>query len=159
MPRTARIYVGNAVSHIITRGIRKQDVFLEENDYCQYLKFLWKYKNRFESKVYAYCLMSNHVHLIIDPSNKNVLPKLMHGLNMAYAMHFNYKYGKCGHLWQNRYKSLPIQKDQYLINALSYVEYNPVRANLHSRAEEYPWSSYKARISNTNDKILDEIKI
>jgi putative transposase len=101
--------------------------------------------------------MSNHVHLLLAPEARPAdLSKLMHGLAMSYAMYFNYKYKKCGHLWQNRYKNFIVQKDDYLINIMSYIEYNPVRANICSRAELYPWSSYQARTIGASDKLFDE---
>ena len=101
--------------------------------------------------------MNNHVHLLVDPFEKIDLIKMMHGVNFYYAMWFNYKYKKCGHLWQDRYKSYLVQKDDYLINCMTYIEYNPLRANLCTRAEEYLWSSYNARIYGKKNVLLDNI--
>jgi putative transposase len=92
----------------------------------------------------------------MDPENKTSLKKVMHGLCMSYAKHFNYKYHKCGHLWQGRYKSFVIQKDKYLVNCMTYIETNPVRVGICQRAEEYPWSSYSSRILGKGNMALDD---
>lgn len=158
MPRTARILTNCSSYHIIARGIRRDEVFLDDDDFQHYLNLLWKYKNGFSAQVYAYCLMSNHVHLLLYPTEPRALASIMHGINLSYAQHFNHKYKKCGHLWQNRYKSFPVQNDEYLINIISYIEYNPIRANICNRAEEYRWSSYRSRTLGENNKVLDIYK-
>jgi len=155
MARSSRLLMRNSSYHIITRGIRRDNIFLCDGDFEKYLSCLWKYKNKFNINIYAYCLMSNHVHILTDPADPVNLKKMMHGLNLSYATYFNYKYKKCGHLWQNRYKSSLVQKDDYLINVISYIEYNPIRANICTRAEDYPWSSYRSRVLGENNKILD----
>lgn len=157
MSRSARVLIDNIAYHVIARGNQRQTVLKCEEDFNRYLKILQKYKNKFKAKLYAYCLMSNHVHLVVDPADKALLNKMMHGINLSYAMFFNYKYKRCGHLWQDRYKSLIVQKDDYLINCISYIECNPIRAKICQRAEEYPWSSYKARVFGEKNKLIDEI--
>lgn len=156
MPRQARLTLNNACYHIITRGNQKQDIFKEREDFYAYLGLLSKYKKRFDSKIYGYCLMSNHVHLVIECS---MLNKLMHGINLSYAQHFNYKYNVMGHFWQDRYKSFIIQKDNYILNCIAYVEYNPVRANIVSSPQDYPWSSYKTRVLGKNEHLLDPLTL
>lgn len=156
MSRCSRTYIPNAVFHVIARGNHRIKVFKTHADLEHYSKLLWKYKTKFNVKIYAYCLMSNHVHLLVHPPEKIALSKMMHGINMSYAMRFNAKYEKVGHLWQDRYKSFAVQADQYLINLITYIEMNPLRAEICSRAEEYPWSSYRSRILGENNKILDE---
>jgi putative transposase len=158
MVRSARPLIHNASYHIITRGIRKENVFLCDEDFEKYLGHLWKYKNKYGAAIYAYCLMPNHVHMLIDPEDPRDLRKIMHGLNLSYASFFNRKYSTCGHLWQNRYKSFIAQNDEYLLNAVSYIEYNPVRANICRRPETYAWSSYRSRVLGTNDRILSDLK-
>ena len=100
--------------------------------------------------------MNNHVHLILE-SNK--LSNAMHGINLSYAQYFRFKYNKSGHFWEGRYKSFVIQKDQYLINCISYVEYNPVRANIVSRPEDYKWSSYSTRLLGQSNGLLDPLAL
>ena len=89
MSRTARPLMHNASYHVISRGIRKEDVFLCKEDFEKYLDKLWKYKNKFSSKIYAYCLMPNHVHILLDPDTPTNLKRIMHGLNLSNATYFN----------------------------------------------------------------------
>lgn len=157
MPRQARLILDNVCYHIITRGNQQQAVFKDEDDFNKYMKFLLKYKNRYKFKLYGWCLMENHVHLIIESDQ---LIKTMHGISLSYAQYFKNKYDLMGHFWQDRYKSFVMQKDDYLINCISYIEYNPIRANLVSRPEEYPWSSYSARaLGRNNNSLLDPITL
>ena len=157
MPIRKRVLIENTAYHVITRGNQKQKVFYEPSDYDKYLTLLHRYKNKYDSKIYAYCLMPNHTHMLIVPEDKDKLPKIMHCLSLAYCRYFNIKYGKNGHLWQGRYKSNVIQKDQYLINCVTYIEMNPIMAELVKRAEDYPWSSYQYRALSKENRLLDDI--
>ena len=154
MPRQARLLLDNVCYHVITRGNQKQAVFRDERDFRAYLKLLTKYKRKYKFKLYGWCLMPNHVHMVMESS---LLSKVMHGIDLSYAQYFKYRYGTIGHFWQDRFKSPIIQKDAYLINCISYIEYNPLRAGLVSRPEEYKWSSYKARMLGKDNKLLDQI--
>ena len=155
MPRTARVILDNVYYHIITRGNQKQKVFGEDSDYQKYLSLLARYKNKFHFKLFCFCLMPNHVHLIIGIDNHETLQKIMRGLNLSYTLYFNFKYNKVGHLWQDRYKSRIIEKDNYFLNCIDYIEANPVRANLVQNIYGYSWNSYNFRIKN--NEILDNI--
>jgi len=155
MPRTARITIENGCYHIITRGNQKQSVFLEKYDYDKYLSFLIKYKKKFKFKLYCFCLMPNHVHLVIELNNPSLLNRIMRGLNLSYTRYFNFKYKKVGHLWQDRFKSKIIEKDAYLLECINYVESNPIRASLSSHINEYGWSSYNFR--GTNNTLVDSL--
>ncbi len=143
MPREARLLLPNVCYHVVSRGIRQKEVFATDADYETYLAILLKYKRKYDVKLYAWCLMPNHVHLLIECG---FLPKVMHDINMKYAQYFLSKYSMVGHLWQNRYKSFVIQKDQYMINCITYIEMNPVRAGLVTRPEDYLWSNYRTRV-------------
>jgi len=156
MPIRPRVLIDQVAYHVIVRGNQRQKTFKQKEDYLKYLKLIKKYKNKYRARIYAYCLMTNHIHLLIDPEDKNNLKKIMHGVSMSYSKYFNYKYRKCGHLWQTRYKNYAIQKDQYLINCATYIELNPVRAMICQRPEDYPWSSYKGRTLGATDEILDD---
>lgn len=159
MPRSARILLGNACYHIISRGNQKQQIFLEKADYEAYLKLLARYKMRNRFKLYGYCLMVNHVHLIMEPRHPRDLAKIMHGLNLAYSIRFNTKYEKVGHLWQDRFKSMVIQKDEYLLACINYIELNPIRANVVKEPLEYQWSSYRSRVLGNENGLLNTPKI
>lgn len=159
MPRSARILLENTSYHIIARGNQKQEVFFETVDYERYLQLLKKYKLKYHFKLYGYCLMNNHIHMIIDPIQSHELSKVMQGLNLSYSIWFNAKYDKIGHLWQDRFKSVVIQKDEYLLTCINYIEANPVRGNIVKNPFDYSWSSYRERILDIKNGILDIPKL
>lgn len=156
MPRTARIAPKGFVYHILTRGNNQQDIFQDEEDYQKYIDILNKYKEKYKFKLYHYALMTNHVHLVIEPTDAGgELFQIMKGINLSYAQHYRTKYKYTGHFWQDRYKSIIISKDEYLLACGSYVELNPVRAGLVIEPKEYQWSSYKANAYGKKDAIVD----
>ena len=140
-----RLVLNNGCYHITTRGNQRQKVFLCEEDYEKYLTMLKKYKRKYTFRLYGHCLMPNHIHLIGEIDKKENLTKFMQGINRAYTAYFNKTYRKVGHLWQGRFKSKIITKDEYLINSINYIELNPVRANIVRFPQEYRWSSYTER--------------
>lgn len=146
MPSGPRLLLKNACYHIITKGNQNQRIFLDGQDYEVYLLRLKRYRLRYGFLIYAFCLMPNHVHLIGEPKEMTDLAKFMHGLNRSYTAYFNKKYNKVGYLWQGRFKSKVVVKDDYLIDCLNYIELNPVRANMVKTAQDYPWSSYRERV-------------
>ncbi|MCM8799613.1 MAG: transposase [Candidatus Omnitrophica bacterium] len=150
-----RVVLDGAVYHITVRGNQKQKTFLEEVDFLNYFKILRHYKKKYRFKLYAYCLMPNHVHLILEVENSKNLSKIMQGINLSYTIYFNKKYQKVGHLWQGRYKSKIIQKDKYLIDCIEYVELNPVRSGLVENPFDYPWSSWRERFGKENKHLID----
>jgi len=154
MPRIARITIENGCYHIITRGNQKQSVFKEEPDYSKYISLLDKYKKRYRFKLYCFCLMPNHVHLLIQTKEPKAVSMIMKGLNLSYARYFNSKYEKVGHLWQDRYLSKIIHKDRYMLDCINYIETNPIRASLISDIAAYRWSSYRLRLGQKKN-ILD----
>ena len=155
MSRMQRLIINNASYHIMVRGNQKQITFIEEEDFAKYLDLLRHYKREYGFKLYGYCLMPNHVHLILEVEDGIDLSKIMQGLNQAYTLWFNKKYEKVGHLWQGRYKSMVIQKNKYMLDCLEYVELNPIRANISKSPFDYPWSSWKARLGYMKDGLLD----
>jgi len=159
MPRTARMVFENVCYHVITKGNQRQKVFFEEIDYLRYLEILQKYKKRYKFSLYGYCLMPNHIHLVLDLNGLVNLAKSMQCLSQSYTRYFNYKYKKSGHLWQGRFKSLIINKDRYLLDCINYIELNPLRAKIVNSPLDYQWSSYKDRIQNFNCSLLDLPKL
>jgi putative transposase len=101
--------------------------------------------------------MPNHVHLVGEFQSASTLPKFMHDLNRTYVLYFNDKYDKAGHLWQGRFKSKILLKDIYLINCMTYVEFNPLRANLVKDVSKYRWTSYNSRVLGGQDKFLNNL--
>jgi putative transposase len=146
--------------HLVIRGNRRQKVFVDEKDYSVYLSRLRKYKIRFRIRLYGFCLMPNHVHLIVEVDDQKSLSSFMQGLNRSYSGYFNIRHAAVGHLWQGRFTSRLIAKDSYFINCISYVETNPVRAGMAASADEYPWSSCRQRNFIIEGRsILDRIEI
>ena len=160
MPRTARVAPEGHVYHILTRGNNRQDVFKDEEDYKKYLETLQRYKEKYTFKLYHYVLMRNHVHLVLEPTERGgTLAEIMKGINLSYAQYYKNRYKHTGHFWQDRYKSIIISKDSYLLACGSYVELNPVRAKAVKDPKEYKWSSYNAYAYRKRDLLVDEHQI
>jgi putative transposase len=157
MPRTARLAPNEYIYHVLTRGNNRSDVFKDEGDYRKYLEMLKRYKERYKFKLYHYALMRNHVHLVLETTEKGGgLSQIMKGINLSYAQHFKNRYRHTGHFWQDRYKSILISKDDYLLACGSYVELNPVRAGIAQDPRDYGWSSYNAYAYGKKDLVVDE---
>ena len=141
MSRHARTIGDTGYYHIITRGIGRQLIFEDPCDYQYYLWLLEKYSADTEVTVCAYCLMQNHVHLLLYDRQKNI-PLLMKKIGVSYSFYFNKRYERTGHLFQDRYKSEPVEDDSYLLNVFKYILNNPRAAGLCSD-DSYQWSSYR----------------
>ncbi len=156
MPRNPRVILPNCPHHIIQRGHNRQIIFAENSDFERYLNNVLELKAEFDIKVFAYCLMTNHVHLILQPGDDAYkVPIFMKTLSARTTRYFNMLEGRSGTLWESRYKSSPIQKDYYLLNCCRYIELNPVRAGIVDLPGDYKWSSFPERI---NYKINNDIK-
>lgn len=140
MPRAVRIYGESGYMHIYTRGNNKQIIFEDKADYIYYLNLLKNYCSEIGIRICCFCLMDNHVHLLIYDLEQNI-PKLMKRLNAAYSGYFNWKYKRTGHLFEGRYNSIPIESEEYLLRAFRYILNNPKKANI-CIAKDYLWSSY-----------------
>ncbi|WP_458130792.1 transposase [Pseudomonas sp. R3-41] len=152
MPRMGRIVLPNYPHHIVQRGHNRQVVFAVAEDYQRYLTDLRELKDAFGVKVYAYCLMTNHVHLLLAPGESVAgLGQLMKALAARATRYRNRLEGRSGTLWESRYKSSVVQSDSYLLACCRYIELNPVRARMVADAADYPWSSYRARVGNVPD--------
>lgn len=145
MARMARVVAAGVPHHITQRGNNRQDVFLLDEDRRFYLETLRERSRRFGVTLLGYCLMTNHVHLVAVPERLDSLARALGQAHSRYAQRFNRRYGRSGHLWQNRFYSCPLGRT-HLMQALLYVDLNPVRAGLVGRAEEYPWSSARAHV-------------
>ena len=157
VPRIARTAPRGHVYRVLTRRNNRQDVFEDDNDFKRYPDLLLRYKEKYQFKLYHYVLMTNHVHLVIEPSGDGgSLSEIMKGINLAYAQHYKRKYRHTGHFWQDRYKSIIISKDEYLLACGSYVELNPVRAKMAEDPKDYRWSSYTAYAYGKRDVLVDK---
>ncbi len=152
MPRKSRIEYAGAFYHVISRGNQKQKIFKDSADYEKYLQILTSYKQRRHFHLYAYVLMSNHLHLLVETQDVP-LSKILQGINQSYTMHFNRKYRTVGHLFQGRYKAILCDRERYLLALLKYMHYNPVRAKITETPSRYRWSSDKAYRSGGNELI------
>ena len=154
MVKMARVEVVGFPHHVIQRGNRRQNVFFSNVDKEEYLKILKLQLNLFELKVWAYCLMDNHVCLIVVPQKEGGLTMAIGETHRLYTRMVNFREKWKGYLWQGRFSSFPLDSD-YLYHCVRYVERNPVRAGIVKRAEEYPYSSAKAHVSNKKDPLLE----
>lgn len=155
MPRTARVVLPHYPHHVVQRGHNRQVVFAERRDYERYLGTLRELKERFAVAVYAFCLMTNHVHLLVSPREPDAIGKLMKRLAGRQTRHRNRLEGRTGTLWEARYKSSLVQRDDYLLACLRYIELNPVRARIVAEPEDYTWSSCRYRLGRDKADWLD----
>ena len=154
MPRLSRAVFAGFPHHITQRGNRRGDVFFSDEDRETYLTWLEEYCEVYQVEVVAYCLMTNHVHLVAVPTTDDGLARVLRPLHMRYAQRVNRAHGWSGHLWQGRYFSSALD-DAYLWAAVRYVERNPVRAGIARRAETYRWSSAAAHCGERADALLN----
>jgi len=153
MARIARIVAPALPHHVIQRGNRRQETFLGEGDYKEYLDLMAEWCTRYHVEIWAYCLMPNHVHLIAVPEEKEALAKAIGEAHRRYTRFINFREGWRGYLWQGRFASYPMD-EVYLVAAAKYIELNPVRAKLVQRPEEYPWSSARAHLFARDDLLV-----
>ena len=155
MPRIGIAVLPDYPHHIIQRGHNQQVVFVEASDFKRYLETLADFKDIYGVKVYAWCLMTNHVHLLVAPKDMAGLGKLMKRLAGRQTRYHNRLEGRSGTLWESRYKSSPVDSDSYLLACARYIELNPVRARMSASPEEYLWSSCRHRLGIAHNKWLD----
>jgi len=148
MSRPLRIEFPGAVYHITSRGNGKQKIFFKDNDRKIFLNLLWEVVEREKWICYAYCLMDNHYHLLVETRRPN-LSRGMRELNGIYAQKLNYIRNSVGHVFQSRYKSILVEKDNYLLELCRYIALNPVRAGIVENPEDWKWSSYRATLGLT----------
>ncbi|MBI3343500.1 MAG: transposase [Gammaproteobacteria bacterium] len=141
MTRPLRLEFHGAVYHLTARGDQREDIFFDDADRLIFLDLLAKEVHQQHWRLYAYCLMSNHYHLLIETPEGNLVNG-MRRLNGVYTQAFNRRHGRVGHVLQGRYKSILVDKDAYLLELARYIVLNPVRAGMAQRVEDWPWSSY-----------------
>ncbi len=146
MPRAARRKSKSGIYHVILRGINRQIIFEEDEDSIRFLETLREYREKGSYKIYAYCLMENHIHLLLK-EEKEELGIAMRRIGASYVYWYNWKYNRFGHLFQDRYKSEVVEDDKYFLTVLRYIHQNPVKAGIVNDVEHYKWSSYFSYIS------------
>ena len=158
MPRFKRLVVPGCPHHITNRGNRRQLIFFSEEDRQFYLGLLHTYGTRYGLAFWAYCLMPNHIHLVVVPENLLSMHLTIREVHRRYSLYINLKMNWQGSLWQKRYYSFPLE-DAHLYRAVRYVENNPVRAELAKTAESYPWSSANAHVFGKPNILLSPNKL
>ena len=153
MPRLPRLAVPDIPYHVTQRGNRRQPVFFSDADRGLYLTLLREQSQRYGLEVWAYCLMDNHVHLVVMPRQEGSLTRAIAETHRRYTRAVNFREGWRGYLWQGRFGSVAMD-EPHLIAAVRYVERNPVAAGMVQRAEDYPWSSAHAHVHGITDPVL-----
>jgi putative transposase len=140
MARPPRLQAPGTLHHVIARGNERREVFRDDADREDYLERIARYRERFGFRLYAYCLMPNHIHLAVEQGPTS-LSAFMHALQSSYTQYFNRRHGRVGHLFQGRYKSFLVDCDRYFLALVRYIHENPVKAGIVPEARAYPWSS------------------
>jgi putative transposase len=141
MSRAWRIEFDGAIYHVLSRGNEQRDIFTDDEDRLLFLKLMGEMADRFNIKIYAYVLMSNHYHMLLKTEKSN-LSKSMQWLGLTYSRRYNNRHSRSGHLFQGRFKSFLIENDSYLMRLSCYIHRNPLRAGIIGRLADYKWSSY-----------------
>lgn len=141
MSRPERVDSPTGIYHVMQRGVGKQIIFESENDYKYYIKKLKEYKGVFNIDIISYCLMENHVHLLVKSESCNDVSRFVHRIGTSYALYYNGKYSRTGHVFQGRYACEIVGNEKYLMTCVRYIHNNPVKAGISTR-EDYRWSSY-----------------
>ena len=148
-----RVTVPSVSHHVTQRGNRRQPVFFQDADFREYLRLLGEQSQRYGLRIWAYCLMTNHVHLVVVPEREDSLTRAIGETHRRYTRYVNFQKGWRGYLWQGRFASFPLD-EPHLYAAVRYVERNPVQARLVQPAEAYPWSSAQAHVARIADPVL-----
>lgn len=159
MARRARKYVRGPFYHIMCQGIKREDVFLEKEDFEKYLYLMNKYKSEYAIEIISYCIMSNHVHLLLYSNDIKQISKYMHQINLIYAMNYNTSCGRVGYVFRDRFKLEEITDINYLYYCILYIHNNPVKAGICKTAKEYKYSSYNEYLNGAKIVNLDILSL
>ena len=154
MPRQPRLVVPGIAVHVIQRGNDRNPCFREPTDYMVYLVTLRNLAVRHDCAVHAYCLMTNHVHLLLTPRSAAGCAGLMRDLGQRYVQYFNRRHDRTGTLWEGRFRSSLVESARYVLACYRYIELNPVRASIVQHAADYPWSSHAANVGESPNTLL-----
>jgi len=157
MARLARVVLSNLPHHVIQRGVRSLPLFFSESDRETYLGLLDQFATKADLKILAWCLMTNHIHLVVvPPEDPTALARAIGEAHRRYTRMINLRNDVRGHLFQERFHSFPIQSDHHLLTVVRYVERNPVRAKMVRQAANYPWSSARHHVRKTPDRLVTD---
>ena len=156
MARHRRLVLPGVALHVVQRGVDRAACFREETDRLVYLSALRELAKRTRCALHAYCLMTNHVHLLLTPPDEDACSSLMHGLGRRYVRYFNDRHARTGTLWEGRFRSCLVESAEYVLACHRYIELNPVRAGMVRSALHYPWSSFQANCGLADEPMLAE---
>lgn len=151
IPRQARKQSKTGIYHLMIRGINRQRIFEDNEDCDTFIETIWRSKEKIGFELYGYCIMGNHVHLLMK--EKDSLSLVMQSICSRYVYWYNWKYDRVGHLFQERYKSEIVETEAYLLTVLRYIHQNPLKAGITSKVGEYRWSSYNEYLGQ--QRIID----
>jgi putative transposase len=154
MGRLPRAVDKGLVYHAFNRGNNRADVFVEEGDHLAFLEALARTQDRYQFKLFGYCLMPNHFHLLLQPGAGQSISRILQSLTVAHTWRFHKRHGSSGHVWQGRFKSPVIQHDEHMLVVLRYIEANPLRASVVADPGDYEWSSYQHHGLGRPDALL-----
>jgi len=154
MARQIRTIVADMPVHVIQRGNNRMECFRDEHDYLVYLALVAESARTHACAIHSYCLMTNHVHMLLTPRTASSCGSFMHGISHRYAHYFNRKYSRTGTLWEGRFRSCLVQSAHYVLACHRYIELNPVRAGIVKDPGDYRWSSYQANTSGAPDPLV-----
>lgn len=158
MVRIPRRLSTSSIYHVMIRGNEKRDIFADDEDKYKFIDVLRLKKAEKKFELYSYCLMSNHVHLLINEKDSSI-GDIMKCINVSYAMYFNRKYNRVGHLFQDRFRSEVVENDSYMLSAARYIHNNPVLAGVSDSPGNYKWSSYREYIGSRNNHKVTDVKL
>lgn len=156
MARRMRMILPGVAVHVVQRGVNRASCFRADADYLVYLSNLRRLAARHDCAVHAYCLMTNHVHLLLTPGTANSCTALMRDLGQRYVPYFNQRHGRTGTLWEGRFRSCIVESARYVLACYRYLELNPVRAGMVEHPSAYPWSSYSVNRGIHADPLVSE---
>lgn len=154
MPRQARFLLPGIAVHLIQRGHNRNACFRETSDYFVYLMHLRELSTELACEVHAYCLMTNHVHLLLTPPSADACSRLMRNIGQRYAQYFNRHHGRSGSIWEGRFRSSITESARYVLACYRYIELNPVRAGMVTAPADYRWSSHAANTATRSDSLI-----
>ena len=150
------MYLPGYAYHIVQRGNNRSACFFEAENYRVYKRYMGEVLPRYGNCLHAYCLMTNHVHLLITPEHEDSISNLMKVVNSRYAQYINKKYERTGTLWEGRHKASAVDTESYLLKCYRYIELNPVAAYMVDRPEEYAWTSHHCNAWGEQDPLIAE---
>jgi len=154
MPRKRRFFLPDVPVHVVQRGNNRQAVFFDDDDYRTYLSWLGGAASANGCAIHAYALMTNHVHLLMTPSEADAVSATLQDLGRHFVPYINHCYQRTGTLWEGRFRASMVQEEDYLLTCYRYIELNPVRAAMVQRPEDYPWSSNRANAMGAADLLV-----